>query len=283
MPDTRAILKLVRPHQWLKNLMLFFPPFLGGTLLQPAVCSRGLLPFFVFSIASSAGYILNDLIDRDVDKNHPEKSSRPIASGKISFKTAVSLALFLALLSLLAGYYISMTFASIVAAYLLVSALYSCCLKNLPVVDIFCISTGFLFRLQAGGFVFEIRISEWLFLSVFLLSLFLSAGKRLSEKLALNDSANSHRKVLENYPVGFLDGILYMCGSAVLVTYTMYILTHKTLIYTVPLCCFGLMRYILQVKKGEGGDPTDSLLRDPWLFTISLAWAAMVGWGLYGR
>ncbi len=276
-----AIIQLLRTHQWLKNLMLFFPPFLGGALLTQGVVLKGAIPFVAFSLASSAGYLINDLMDRETDLNHPRKSSRPLASGKVSVKTAKILAVMLTVSAVVIGIFVSKTFLMLVLAYLAVSIAYSCCLKNIPVVDLFCIATGFLFRLMAGGAVFGIRVSEWLFLSVLLLSLFLSAGKRLSEKQLLADTAGGHRKVLAHYPEGFLEGVLFMTGSAVLVTYTMYTLSHRTLLYTVPLCCFGLLRYILRVKAGLSGDPTESLLRDPWLLVVGAGWSVMVGWGIY--
>ena len=275
-----AIIQLLRTHQWLKNLMLFFPPFLGGALLTQGVVIKGAIPFVAFSLASSAGYLINDLMDRETDLNHPRKSSRPLASGKVSVKTAKILAVMLTVSAVVIGIFVSKTFLMLVLAYLAVSIAYSCCLKNIPVVDLFCIATGFLFRLMAGGAVFGIRVSEWLFLSVLLLSLFLSAGKRLSEKQLLADTAGGHRKVLAHYPEGFLEGVLFMTGSAVLVTYTMYTLSHRTLLYTVPLCCFGLLRYILRVKAGLSGDPTESLLRDPWLLVVGAGWSVMVGWGI---
>lgn len=282
MQSVLAIMRLLRPHQWLKNLMLFFPPFLGGTLLHQGVAQAGVIPFLAFSAASSAGYIVNDLLDRHADLNHPRKSGRPLASGKLSVATAQIIALLLAATAIIVGFFISKLFVLIVLAYLTVSIAYSYRLKRVPVVDLFCIATGFLFRLMAGGEVFTIRISEWLFLSVLLLALFLSAGKRVSEKQLLADAAGGHRTVLAHYPEGFLEGVLFMTGSAVLVTYTLYTLSHRALLYTVPLCCFGLLRYILRVKSGHGGDPTEALLRDPWLLTVSACWAVMVGWGIYG-
>jgi len=263
--------------------MLFFPPFLGGTLLAQGMVVKGAIPFVVFSLASSAGYLVNDLMDREADSNHPRKSSRPLASGMVAVSTAKTLAVLLAASAIIVAISVGTAFSLFVLAYLSVSVAYSCCLKNIPVVDLFCIATGFLFRLMAGGAVFNIRVSEWLFLSVLLLSLFLSAGKRLSEKQTLSvTTAASHRKVLAHYPDGFLDGVLFMTGSAVLVTYTMYTLSHNFLLYTVPLCCFGLLRYILRVRSGLSGDPTESLLRDPWLMVVGAGWGIMVGWGIYG-
>jgi 4-hydroxybenzoate polyprenyltransferase len=277
-----SYLKLLRPAQWLKNLMLFFPPFLGGALLNPGMFQKGVVPFFSFCLGSSATYVLNDLLDRQRDTQHPHKKHRPIPSGKVSPTSAALLALACLVLSLGLAYQVSSLFLQILLAYLTVSTCYSLKLKELPVVDLFCIAAGFLLRLQAGGAAFSIEISEWLFLSVFLLAVFLATGKRLGEKQSLGESAGGHRKSLLSYPEGFLQGTMYMTGGAVLVTYTQYVIVRHSMVYTVPLCCFGLLRFIMRVQSGESGDPTESLLRDLPLFIVGLLWASMIGWGLYG-
>jgi 4-hydroxybenzoate polyprenyltransferase len=263
--------------------MLFFPPFLGGTLLISGEIKKGLVPFVAFCLASSSAYILNDIVDRNADKNHHRKKNRPIPAGRVTVGLALILYIILLATALIIAIQQSTSFLFILLAYLIVSVLYSLYLKKLPIIDLFCISAGFLFRLQAGGNAYGIKISEWLFLSVFLLSIFLSTGKRLYEKNALGDNAGNHRESLQHYPQGFLDGTMYMTGAAVLVTYTMYVISRHSLIYTVPLCCFGLMRYMLRVKSGLGGDPTESLLKDPPLFVVGILWAFMVGFGIYGR
>lgn len=278
-------LRLLRIKQWLKNLMLYFPPFLGGTLFTISLTPRSLFPFIVFCAASSGTYILNDIFDKKNDSHHPDKRSRPIASGRISVVTALLFAVVLMVSSVILAWNISITFFVLLASYLAVSVAYSAKLKEIVLVDIFCISAGFLLRLQAGGTAFNVPISEWLFLSVFLLSVFLSTGKRLSEKQSLGNGACHHRIALIAYPNGFLEGIMYMTGSSVLVTYTMYVLSrHSTfLLYSVPLCCFGLMRYILRVQAGKGGDPTESLISDGPLVFVGLAWVVLVGLGVYGK
>jgi 4-hydroxybenzoate polyprenyltransferase len=275
--------KLLRIHQWLKNLMLFFPPFLGGVLLQPGMAQRGAIPFASFCFASSAAYVFNDLLDREKDALHPKKRGRPLASGEISPRAAILLIVLLLILSSASGLFVSFRFLIFVLFYLLLSLLYSSKLKEIPLVDIFCVSAGFLIRLEAGGEAFGLEISEWLFLSVFLLALFLSTGKRLHEKCMLGDESCGHRPALAAYPHGFLEGTMYLTGGAVLVTYTMYVINRHTLVYTVPLCCFGLLRFMLRVKSGEGGDPTESLLRDSQLSIVGLVWTLMVGWAIYGR
>ena len=280
---TICCLKMLRPVQWLKNLMLFFPPFLGGQILEPGVLARGSAPFAAFCLASSCTYVVNDLLDRQNDMHHPKKRHRPIASGAVSLPAAwLTAALCLALALFLAAR-VSPVFLALLIAYLVISTCYSLKLKELPLVDLFCIASGFLLRLQAGGEVFRVAISEWLFLSVFLLAIFLATGKRLGEKSRLGADAGGHRKSLLSYPEGFLQGAMYMTGGAVLVTYTQYVIVRQGLVYTVPLCCFGLLRFILRVQAGEGGDPTESLVRDLPLFVVGFLWVVMVGWTNYAR
>ena len=236
------LLKLLRIHQWLKNLMLFFPPFLGGTFFTDGLVLKALLPFMAFCAASSTTYILNDIFDKKNDSHHPDKCKRPIASGQISVASALVLAAILLGFAMVSAFSIPNHFIVLLVAYLVVSFAYSARLKEYVLVDIFCISAGFLLRLQAGGAAFNIIISEWLFLSVFLLSVFLSTGKRLAEKQRLGDAAYHHRKALLAYPEGFLEGAMYLTGGAVLVTYTMYVISRSSsfLLYSVPLCCYGL-------------------------------------------
>jgi len=274
-------LTLLRPAQWLKNMMVLFPVFLAGNALQPGVASRAALPFCAFCLVSSAGYIFNDLLDRKRDVLHPNKRQRAIASGAASVLGA---SLYAAAL-LLSGFVLAGLYAPAIVLFLLayaaVSLLYSSVLKSMPVVDLFSISAGFLIRLQAGGVLFQVPISPWLFLTVFLLAIFLSTGKRLSESHSLGEDAGEHRVSLAGYPAGFLAGTLYLTGSSVLVTYAMYSLMNAKLIYTVPLCLFGLLRYILRVTAGASGDPTESLLKDRALLAVSLAWLLMVIWSIY--
>lgn len=274
-------LKILRPHQWLKNLMLFFPPFLGGVLFTPGFFQKGLLPFAVFCIASSATYIFNDIRDQEQDRFHPNKQHRPIASGAVSVSKAAVFGSVLFLASILLSLKLPVMFLAWLMAYLGLSFAYSTVLKDQPIFDIFCVASGFVFRLFAGGAAFDVKVSDWLFLSVLLLALFLSAGKRLGEKMLLGESSGQHRKSLDAYPDGTLDGFMYMSGAAVLVTYTMYVITMHKLVFTVPLCCFGLFRYMMIVKRGGSGDPTDSLLKDPVLFMVGLVWVVMVGVSTY--
>ena len=279
-----TILQLCRVRQWLKNLMLYFPPFLGGMLFTLTDSVQLLLPFAAFCLVSSATYIINDIFDCKNDRNHPVKCARPIAAGQVSVSIALYVATALLVCSVILAWNVSVIFLVIMLTYVAVSLAYSAKLKNVVLLDIFCIAAGFLLRLLAGGIAFNVAISNWLFLSVFLLSLFLSAGKRLSEKKRLGVTAVDHRMALVAYPNGFLEGVMYMTGGSVLATYSMYALTRHSslLLYSVPLCCFGLVRYLFRIRSGKSGDPTDSLVNDLPLLIVGVAWVSMVGWGIYG-
>lgn len=276
-----AIIKIIRPHQWLKNLMLFFPPFLSGAFLPAEMISQGLIPFAAFCSASSANYILNDLIDCRKDSVHPAKCSRPLPSGQVKTSVAVVLCSFFTVLAVVISLQVSKVFLLYVGIYLGLSAAYSALLKQMPIVDVFCIAFGFVLRLYGGGEAFGVQISDWLFLSVFLLATFLSFGKRYSERRQLGDNAGAHRRTLEEYPDGFLEGALYLSGSTVLVTYAMYAISKPVMVYTVPLCTFGLLRYMMRIKTGKGGDPTDALLSDIPLLITGILWTMLVGWCVY--
>lgn len=276
-----SVIKLFRPTHWVKNLMLLFPPLLGGQILAPGLLGKIFIPVLSFCLASSATYIFNDIVDRKRDALHPKKCRRSIASGSVSPSAALAFAVVSAVLSCIAAAKVSPLFIMLALLYIMISMLYTLRLKQLPVVDIFCIAAGFILRLEAGGVAFGVVISDWLFLTVFLLAVFLSAGKRLHEKTLLGEGAAGHRSALGAYPPGFLQGTLYLSGSAVLVTYTMYVIARHSLLYTVPLCFFGLLRFMFRVMAGEGGDPTESLLHDRQLFIVSLLWVLMFTYFVY--
>lgn len=278
-PD--VFLRLLRPHQWIKNLMVYFPLFLSGSLAHVRLNPSVFLPFLSFCCASSAGYIFNDLIDRRRDAVHPDKQSRPIPSGQVSVCSAAVLCVGLSVIAGLSGLAISKSFALFIAAYLLTAVCYSLLLKEIAVLDIYAISLGFVLRLYGGGVAFYVDVTDWLFLTVFLLSVFLSFGKRYSEMRLLGDDAGLHRRTLEEYPRGFLEGGMYLSGAAVLVTYAMYAIKHPPMVYSVPLCLFGLLRYQIRIKGGASGDPTESLLRDLPLLATGMIWVIYSAWSIY--
>jgi 4-hydroxybenzoate polyprenyltransferase len=276
-----SLIKIARPKQWIKNLMVFFPPFLGGALISPGIFAKGLVPFLAFCCASSTAYVFNDLKDLKRDTLHPRKKLRPLAAGDVTPGAAKCLFFLLLTTAFILGWSVSPWFFFYVVIYLIISFAYTLYLKQLPIFDVFCISLGFVLRLYGGGEAFGVYVSDWLFLSVFLLALFLSVGKRFSEQRILGVSAGTHRSTLEVYPEGFLESTMYLSGATVLITYAMYAITTPLMVYTVPLCAFGLLRYLMHVKAGGDGDPAEMLLKDSTLFTVALLWVIMVGLSVY--
>lgn len=261
--------------------MVFFPPFLSGALFHPGVLGQGVTPFLAFCCASSCSYIFNDIYDLDHDVLHPRKKTRPLASGDVPVAAAGVFIILLLAVAVFLAWTVSALFLLYIGIYLAISCAYTLYLKHIAIFDVFSISLGFVLRLYGGGEAFDVYVSDWLFLSVFLLSLFLSYGKRFSEQKILGSNAGSHRRTLQAYPEGFLESAMYLSGSAVLMTYAMYAITTPLMVYTVPLCVFGLLRYLMRVKSGKEGDPAEVLLKDPVLFAVGVLWMITVGFSAY--
>lgn len=238
--------------------------------------------FFTFSAVASSSYIINDIKDASVDLNHSKKKRRSIASGEISKSNAIVISIFLFSASLFLSFYISNIFWLYILAYMFISLSYTFVFKNIVILDIFFISAGFMIRVLAGGAIFNIDVSRWLFLTVFLVSLFLASGKRMAELVEMGNKAAAHRKSLSNYSLSFIEGVLWFAASAALVTYSLYTIEENSLLfYTVPLAAFGLLRYVYIVKRGVG-DPTDVLLTDKQIMITGIVWAAAIAIVKYG-
>ncbi|MBI3814826.1 MAG: decaprenyl-phosphate phosphoribosyltransferase [Nitrospinae bacterium] len=276
-----SVVKLLRPSHWIKNILLFAPPFFGGSIFSAGVLKSSLPAFISFSFAASAIYIFNDIHDREADKNHPIKQRRPIASGEISAGASLIFSCILITLSILFSLFINTSFAYYIFSYLGLNILYTLRLRFLPIFDIFSISAGFIIRVMAGGEAFKVEVSNWLFLSVLFISILLASGKRLSEMSALKSNAHLHRKVLGEYPDGFLESLLWLTGAASLISYSLYTIEKgEDLFYTVILSAFGLIRYLYIVKMGKG-EPVDAILGDRVLLTTIALWVITVGYLRY--
>lgn len=278
----RSYATMLRPHQWIKNLLLFFPPFFGGHIASSDIIANIAPAFFSFCAVASSSYILNDIVDRKADRNHEKKRKRPIAFGDISVTSASFCAFMLFTAGLAASFLLTPVFSLYIIIYFILSLSYTFIFKNIVILDIFVISLGFLVRVIAGGEAFGVEVSDWLFMSVFLVAFFLATGKRVGELVSLGDEAGKHRKSLADYTPSFLDGALWFSASAALVTYALYTIEQKSgLFYTVPLATFGLLRYIYIVKKGKG-DPTEALLTDAQILVTGILWAFIIGIIIYG-
>ena len=266
---------LLRPAQWLKNLLVLAPPFFGGALfISHDMFLKMVLAFLAFSLASSTGYITNDISDIEADKVHPKKRLRPVASGRVSITQAIILGLITLVISLGISLYVSKTFLLIIVIYLILSLLYSLYLEKIVILDVIIIAIGFVLRIEAGGVASEIRVSSWLLLTTFLLSLFLAFGKRRFELVFINNGDTPHKEVLKHYKENFLDTTLSMFGTTAIVMYSIYAVVNesKTFLITVPFACFGVLRYMYLVQTNTSGDPTESLLKDMWLLLCVAIW-----------
>jgi 4-hydroxybenzoate polyprenyltransferase len=262
----------LRPKQWVKNFFIFLPIVFGGKLFEPIIVFRCIAAFFLFSFTASAVYIVNDLIDIKKDKLHPIKKLRPIAAGKISLAQAAATALTLGIISIFLSFSLDVRFGAVVLAYLLLNFIYSKFLKEVIIIDVFCVSLFFLLRIMAGSVVSGVELSHWIVFMIALLALFLGFNKRRQEIVLLAEAAKDHRGVLKKYHTYFIDQISSIVTSSIVVVYMLYTVDARTvkvygtshLIYTIPFVYYGIFRYlyILHDKYQEEGDPTRILLSD---------------------
>ncbi|MCC6711754.1 MAG: decaprenyl-phosphate phosphoribosyltransferase [Candidatus Dadabacteria bacterium] len=280
----RDIFLLLRPHQWVKNLLVLAPPFFGGVLFTGwGMAFIMFFAFLAFSLASSAGYIINDMVDLEADRLHPKKRLRPIASGKVGAAEAMIIALAVFAGAAVISYSLDTGFLLIIIAYLALSVLYSLYLQRFALTDCFVIAIGFVLRLEAGGMASGTVVSNWLLLTTFVLSLLLALGKRRYELAAASADPAAHRESLSGYSIDFLDQAITIFATTAIVTYAIYALEagSKIFLFTLGFACYGVLRYLHLVQNSISGDPTESLLRDPPLLVCVLLWLVLTAFIIY--
>lgn len=288
-PSAADWLRLLRPRQWTKNLLLFAALLFARRLFDPQALGLAVLGFAVFCAASSSVYVLNDLIDVDRDRRHPEKRQRPIASGAIPRGAAAGLALLLALASLASAFSLGAAFGLWTLAYLALNLLYSAVGKNAAVLDVLLIAMGFVIRAVAGAVVIGVPYSEWFILCTLFLAVFLGASKRKAELLSLGDGAAEHRPVLGAYTTTSLDAFTSTSMAAAVLSYALYVVAEHPgedvhmLAFTVPFVIFGVFRYSLLVEQeGHLGDrPEEVLLQDRPMQVCVVGFAVVAVLALY--
>lgn len=258
------LLKLLRPHQWIKNGFVFLGLLFGHAWNDPAKVMLALAAFVAFCLISSAVYVMNDLVNRKQDRAHPKKRQRPLASGKVSAGAALALMAICGASGLALGFFGGGALPGVFIGYVLLNIGYSFGLKHVVILDVFLIAAGFMLRILAGTLGIGIAPSQWLLLTGLLLTLFLGFAKRRAELGALQDDSASHRRVLEHYSAPLLDQMITVAAGGVLVAYSLYTLAPETvrlhgtdkLIYTVPFVLYGMFRYLFLLhRRGGGGDP----------------------------
>ena len=278
----KAIIRAMRPRQWAKNVFIFAAIVFDEQLTQREPLLRTIAGFILLCMISSAVYILNDIADVEADRQHPKKRKRPIAAGELSVPTARVIGIGLAVFSLAASFQLERDFGWIVALYFVLNLLYSFWLKHTPIIDVMIIAAGFVLRVAAGVALIEVaRFSPWLYVCTTLLALIIGFGKRRAEIILLADGANTHRKVLDGYTIGFLDQLIVVVSASTIMAYSLYTFSAQNLpsnhlmMLTIPFVIYGVFRYLYLIHvENAGGAPEELILTDrPLLVTIVL-------WGL---
>lgn len=286
------LLKSLRPKQWSKNFFVFAALLFSQNLFNLPLLYRTILAFVIFCLLSGSAYLINDLVDLERDRRHPEKCKRPLASGRLKPLHAVVALAVLLPVSLSISWYLGSLFFAASLAYFILQLLYSFSLKHLVILDVFSVAAGFVLRVVAGALVIGVRISSWLLLCTTLLALFLGLSKRRHELLILEQGAGEHRKVLGEYNFLLLDQMIAVVTASTLLSYSLYTVSAETvqkvgsenMIFTIPFVLYGIFRYLYLVyHKNSGGSPENLLITDkPLLVDIAL-WVVTVILILYCR
>ncbi len=271
-----ALIRLVRPKQWMKNGLVFAALLFSGRLADAASTGLAVLAFAGLCLASSAIYCLNDALDAREDRLHPKKRHRPVAAGLISPARAIGLALALSGGALVLGFAVHLQLGLVILLYLGINVLYCLALKHAVLLDVMAIAAGFVLRAIGGAVAIQVQISLWFLVCVPLLSLLLAVAKRRHELVTV-DEAQNHRAVLNEYPHQLLDQLIAVLSAAVIMAYLLYAMdSAKPYLFmlTSPLIIYGVFRYLYLVyHRVEGGSPDELLLSDiPLLVTVA-CWA----------
>ena len=282
--NIRHIIKVARPHHWIKNLFVFLPVFFGGGLLHTTEAVSAALTFLSFSLAASAIYCLNDIIDVEADRAHPVKCKRPIASGAITIPQAYGMMSFSLLLSIILMFLLPEGHNNailVIIAYFVLNVAYCLRLKEYAIIDVCIIASGFVLRILAGGYATDVQLSKWIVLMTFLLTLFLAFAKRRDDVLRMNTTGQAPRKNTSRYNLTFINQAITITASVMLVCYVMYTVSPEIisqfatdkLYLTSILVILAILRYLqISVVDEKSGDPVKVALTDRATQFILLAW-----------
>lgn len=281
----KYIIKEMRLRQWTKNAFIFAALIFDRKLLNGQAFGKTCLAFLLFCLLASSVYIINDILDRKYDQNHPIKKNRPIASGKLPVSTALIVGASLLVISFVGAYFLSIKYLIICAIYFILNMAYSKWLKHIPLIDVMVIAACFVLRVAAGVSVIEVqRFSPWLYVVMTLLALYLGFGKRRAEMIVLvNDGPQSHRKVLSGYSIDLIDQLITIVSSTTVIAYSLYTFSAPNLpdnyvmMLTIPFVLYGIFRYLFLIKmRNAGGEPEELLLKDRPLQATVILWVLAI-------
>jgi len=272
----------MRPKQWAKNGFLFAALIFDRKLSNFPALLTTLAGFLIFSLLASTVYIINDLYDIEADRQHPEKRTRPIASGKLPTAAAWAAVVIFLLIIFPAAYLLSKSFAVFALVYFLLNLSYSAWLKHIPLIDVLILASFYVIRVGAGVALIQVeRFSPWLYVFTTFLALYLGIGKRRAELMLMTENTNNRRKVLDGYTVSFLDQLISIVLTLTIFTYSLYTFSAPNLpnnyimMLTIPFVIYGIFRYLYLVHvENHGESPEDILFSDRPLQ------ASIVLWGL---
>lgn len=281
----KYLLLSMRPKQWTKNAFVFAAAIFDRHLFQFDYMIKVVAAFALFCLISSAGYLLNDVIDIEKDRQHPKKRFRPLPSGKLKPSVAIGTMTLLLAFSIPAGLLLDWRFGVVLICYFIIHICYCFYLKNVVIIDVFVLATNFVLRAVAGAFVISVAISPWLLVCTLLLALFLGLAKRRNELILLADGAGEHRPILREYSSELVQEMISVVTSAVVVAYSLYAVTYPNNSYmslTIPFVIYAIFRYLYLVyRRDEGGSPEELLLKDMPLLTCISLWGISCATILY--
>ncbi len=276
------LFELIRPKQWIKNLFVFAPILFAGQLLNLPLLMQNMLAFIAFCGVSSSVYVLNDIIDVESDRAHRKKRYRPIAAGDVSIAQAKILFVFLLVFTALVCFKLNYLFTLTIVFYFINNLLYTFKIKNIVLLDVFSISTGFILRVVGGAVAIDVSVSSWMIITTIFISLFLGISKRRAELSGPNqENLEKQRKVLSDYDVVFVDQLNTVAATGTILSYALYTVSEKAvtafhsdkLIYTTPFVIYGIFRYLyLLHQKNMGESPTSIVTKDIPIIINSLLW-----------
>jgi decaprenyl-phosphate phosphoribosyltransferase len=288
-PALPALVRLARPKQWVKNVLVIAAPGAAGVLGNGTALARTGIAFACFCLAASGTYFLNDALDVEADRRHPTKRGRPIASGEVSSRTAITGGIVLLASAIALSFAARWQLSLVVGGYLLQTVVYSVWLKHEAVLDLACVASGFVLRTVAGGVAVGVTISPWFLIVAGSASLFMVTGKRHAEMVELGEHAGGHRLTLDMYSRGFLSYVRAVASSVTVLAYCLWAFEKSSTVgspvwFELSIVPFvlGILRYALLLEQGRGGAPEELVLSDRVLLAMGAVWAIFFALAVHG-
>ena len=281
----KSVIGMMRPKHWVKNTFVFAPLLFSQSVLSVNLATGAAMVFISFSLMASAIYFFNDIFDIENDRQHPDKSGRPLPSGRVSIPVAVLVSIILLGMSITLSFATNIEVTRILIIYAGINVLYSVWLKHVVIIDVFCVASGFVLRILAGAIAIGVSASPWILICTLLLALFMALGKRRHELVLLEENSTSHRPVLGEYTPYLVDQLIAVITPLTVISYVLYTLDEDTIerfgsdyfFVTGGFVMLGIFRYLYIIHRRDlAGSPVELLFKDvPFQFTV-IAWMVSV-------